>query len=306
LGNDSVLALSTSRVLVNHTNTPKGDLDIASSAGAVPLVIRGRSSDGSAQTEFWSYNGATRYGVLGSTPSFSYFGSIANTSLYFLTNSIERMRITSDGNVGIGTSAPTATLGVSGSLAVSGVSTFSSVTTVNIGAAAGDTFVVDKTGGANISFFASTVYSGQIDCTTSGDLKLSSRSTYPAVVIKDAGNVGIGTTAPTQKLSVAGGISGKDFISLTSTAGISVSTSATTISSRINQYGGFAIVWGNDSGNIFSDAIFYSLGAVFVIASQSVSGSASARTYTTSGSGDLLLTMSSGTYDVYFQGFMTS
>jgi hypothetical protein len=96
LGNDSVLALSTSRVLVNHTNTPKGDLDIASSAGAVPLVIRGRSSDGSAQTEFWSYNGATRYGVLGSTPSFSYFGSIANTSLYFLTNSIERMRITSE------------------------------------------------------------------------------------------------------------------------------------------------------------------------------------------------------------------
>jgi hypothetical protein len=110
LGNDSVLALSTSRVLVNHTNTPKGDLDIASSAGAVPLVIRGRSSDGSAQTEFWSYNGATRYGVLGSTPSFSYFGSIANTSLYFLTNSIERMRIDSSGNVGIGTSAPTALL----------------------------------------------------------------------------------------------------------------------------------------------------------------------------------------------------
>jgi hypothetical protein len=117
LGNDSVLALSTSRVLVNHTNTPKGDLDIASSADAVPLVIRGRSSDGSAQTEFWSYNGATRYGVLGSTPSFSYFGSIANTSLYFLTNSIERMRITSDGNVGIGTSAPTNLLHLSGSSA---------------------------------------------------------------------------------------------------------------------------------------------------------------------------------------------
>jgi hypothetical protein len=110
LGNDSVLALSTSRVLVNHTNTPKGDLDIASSAGAVPLVIRGRSSDGSAQTEFWSYNGATRYGVLGSTPSFSYFGSIANTSLYFLTNSIERMRIDSSGNVGIGTDAPVSKL----------------------------------------------------------------------------------------------------------------------------------------------------------------------------------------------------
>jgi hypothetical protein len=110
LGNDSVLALSTSKVLVNHTNTPKGDLDIASSAGAVPFVIRGRSSDGQGQAEFWSYDGATRYGVLGSTPSFSYFGSIANTSLYFLTNSSEKMRIDSSGNVGIGTSAPTALL----------------------------------------------------------------------------------------------------------------------------------------------------------------------------------------------------
>jgi hypothetical protein len=105
LGNDSTLALSTTNVLVNHTNTPKGDLDVAASTNAVHLVLRGRSADNAGQAEFWSHDGATRYGVLGSTPSFSLFGSIANTFLYFITNSTERMRITADGYVRLATTS---------------------------------------------------------------------------------------------------------------------------------------------------------------------------------------------------------
>jgi hypothetical protein len=157
----------------------------------------------------------------------------------------ELMRIKGSGNVGIGTSAPTATLDVSGSLAVSGPSTFSSVTTVNIGAAAGDTFVVDKTGGANIAFNASTVYSGQIDCTTSGDLKLSSRSTYPAVVIKDAGNVGIGTIEPTQKLTVNGSaaVGGQQAFWLRDDDGFSANAArrAWAITANYSSFGTFSI-----------------------------------------------------------------
>jgi hypothetical protein len=91
--------------LVNHTNTPKGDLDVAASTGAVHLVLRGRSGDNAGQAEFWSHDGATRYGILGSTPSFSIFGSIANTFLYFLTNNTERMRITADGYVRLATTS---------------------------------------------------------------------------------------------------------------------------------------------------------------------------------------------------------
>jgi hypothetical protein len=94
-------------VQINHTNTAKGNLDVASDVNAVPLVIRGRSADGEGQVEFWNYAGSTRYGVLGSTSNYSYFGSIANTPLYFLTNSTERMRITSGGVVQIANSGGT-------------------------------------------------------------------------------------------------------------------------------------------------------------------------------------------------------
>jgi hypothetical protein len=93
---------SLGRVSVNHTNTPKANLDVAADSNAVHLALRGRSSDNIAQGEFWSYDGSTRYGVFGGTPSYSYFGSINNTYTFFLTNGAERMRIDSSGNVGIG------------------------------------------------------------------------------------------------------------------------------------------------------------------------------------------------------------
>jgi hypothetical protein len=101
-------------VLINHTNSSKGILDVASDSDAVHLVLRGRSSDGEAQAEFWSYDGSTRYGALGSTPTHSYFGSIANTHLFFQTNGTERMRIGSAGNVGINCTSTGAQLEIKG------------------------------------------------------------------------------------------------------------------------------------------------------------------------------------------------
>jgi hypothetical protein len=98
-GSERMRINASGLVQINHTNTAKGNLDVASDVNAVPLVIRGRSTDGEGQVEFWNYAGSTRYGVLGSTSNYSYFGSIANTPLYFLTNSTERMRITSGGNL---------------------------------------------------------------------------------------------------------------------------------------------------------------------------------------------------------------
>jgi hypothetical protein len=87
----------------------------------------------------------------------------------------------------------------------------------------------------------------------------------------------------------------------------SVSTSATTISTGSNTYGGLAIVWGADSsGNIFTDLLFYSLGQVFVIRGQDVSGGPFGRTYTVNGSGALRLTMGGGTYSVRYQAVLTS
>ena len=98
-----------------------------------------------------------------------------------------------------------------------------------------------------------------------------------------------------------------NFLRINASSTTSVSTSATTISTGSNTYGGLAIVWGNDaSGNIWTDLLFYSLGQVYVIRSQDVSGGPFGRTYTVNGSGSLLLAMGGGTYTVRYQALLTS
>lgn len=100
--------------------------------------------------------------------------------------------INASGKVGIGTTSPNSKLHVLGK----GI--------FDIGSSSGDVLVVDKLSGGNIAFNINGVYSGQIGAVGSGDLYIASKSTYPAIVVKDGGNVGIGTAAPTSKLHVVG------------------------------------------------------------------------------------------------------
>jgi hypothetical protein len=81
-------------------------------------------------------------------------------------------------------------------------------------------------------------------------------------------------------------------------AAVSVSTSATVVG-RATDYGGLAMVWVNSSGNIAHDLVSYSYSQVDVLASQNISGSPVARTYSASSGGGLKVAMASGTYDVY-------
>lgn len=59
----------------------------------------------------------------------------------------------------------------------------------------GDTLVLDKPSGASVAFKVNGVYTGQIGA-VGNDLYVGSKSIYPAIVVKDGGNVGIGTTSP--------------------------------------------------------------------------------------------------------------
>ncbi|MCW3102625.1 MAG: hypothetical protein JWO09_1065 [Bacteroidetes bacterium] len=63
---------------------------------------------GSSYT-YWNLTGNT-----GTTPTSNFLGTTDNKDLAFRTNNIERMRITSAGKIGIGTSTPTATLHIVG------------------------------------------------------------------------------------------------------------------------------------------------------------------------------------------------
>jgi hypothetical protein len=112
-------------------------------------------------------------------------GATANAAIYMATNNAERMRITSAGDVGIGTSSPGTKLDILGAgnptLTLRGSdAAYSGI--VNIQAAGGGTSLINATGGSNIlGLYTNTVERMRID---------------------SSGNVGIGTSAPGAKLDV--------------------------------------------------------------------------------------------------------
>ena len=199
-----------------------GAADGAVSAGTVPgrLVFATTTSGDSSPTERMRINSSGNVGI-GVTP-------IANTRLYvrtaavtdtayyadngansgfkvlfgsnitsilndfaqplaFGTNNTENMRIMPTGNVGIGTTAPTNTLTVQGTVAFNVNSTT-------------DVFKY-FTGGAGL-VYAGTTTATAIGFITNGGEKMR---------ITSAGDVGIGTTAPTTLLDVRGAAVGGNF-----------------------------------------------------------------------------------------------
>lgn len=121
---------------------------------------------------FFRYNG-------NSVNSNYTFGTKTNYSLPFITNNIERMRITQNGNIGIGTNAPTYTLDV---IAEQNTASANGLRVVS---ATGNALVVQGGGISNpIAVFNNT----------SGTEKMRLSST---------GNLGIGITNPSYRLDVS-------------------------------------------------------------------------------------------------------
>jgi hypothetical protein len=131
--------------------------------------------------------------LVGNATDGAFLGTPGNYSLRFATNDTERMRITSAGNVGIGTDSPNV-LGFSKALTIS---------SSNSG--------IELTSDGNIvqgSFSASTnglAISG-VGANGIRFLSSSSGSATERMRITSGGNVGIGTDNPTAKLDVNGAI----------------------------------------------------------------------------------------------------
>jgi len=132
-------------------------------------------------------------------------GYVVNEHKFFTSDS-ERMRITSDGKVGIGDSAPLAKL---------------QVTTANSGVsphALADELFIENSGDVGITLGSSTSGTGNIMFGDSGDpnrgriryhqstdlMEFGTAGGNEKLVINSSGNVGIGTSSPDYSLEVAG------------------------------------------------------------------------------------------------------
>ena len=145
-----------------------------------------------------------------------------NDNIGFTTSNSEKMRITSTGNVGIGTTSPAYKLDVATSLAV----TFGAASILRI----------NKESLGNIGITAPKIYSDETlgfqsnNATTSFNFAYGSTS---LMTIKSNGNVGIGTTAPTEKLHVFGGAAAIKIDSTTNEASLKYDNSTTTATIKL-------------------------------------------------------------------------
>jgi hypothetical protein len=185
------------------TTSPSLPLHVYNSAAALAYF---ESTNASGAYTIWR-NSGTSFGDVGSALGISGSGSASDFmvasragSMILGTSSAERMRITSAGNVGIGTTSPSYKLDVNGSSIFRGWSSMS----------AGSPFAWNSVSG----LYVATGYSAAINTeiadgamtffTAPSGTAGASATFTERMRITSAGNVGIGTTTPLGVLHISG------------------------------------------------------------------------------------------------------
>jgi len=185
------------------TTAPQQELHVQSGAGTEADIRL--SGDAGASGHVTIFHNASEAGIW----------NASNTALRFATNSTERLRIDSSGNVGIGTDSPQAKLDVRGNCQIGSYSDLSSAGLYVTGRGTSNErainiMSVDGNGGGLIGTTGdSTSSNGLAISSYRGGGHISFRAAGPdssdeKVRIDSSGNVGIGTSAPGNTLHLAG------------------------------------------------------------------------------------------------------
>ena len=185
---NTTLATFTSAGLVGiGTSSPSVKLEVSGPAGSSPEI---RCVDGTVNSQWYAANDGT-----------CVFGTFSNHPQVFRTNGSERLRITSAGLVGIGTSSPAFALDVSAST--------DCVVRARVNSNTSAGFVGSTDNGSSNWFFGARKDS--IGGSSGTDRFNILYGASPFLTIATGGNVGIGTTTPNQPLEVNGIIRGGSY-----------------------------------------------------------------------------------------------
>lgn len=204
---ERIRVLSSGNVGIG-TNAPVSRLEVRNDASATAISLTNGTGGIGNQTglDFYTYSGfgaTARFGVLDA-------GDFSNHILFSVkqpgatTNSlVERMRITSNGNVGIGNSNPTATLDVVGTFKLADGNQASGrvLTSDAFGNA---TWAVPSSSSSDWTLLGNTgtnATNNFIGTTDAIDLVVRTNNTEK-MRITNSGSVGIGTSAPATRLEV--------------------------------------------------------------------------------------------------------
>jgi len=209
-GNTETARIDSSGNVGIGTTTPSADLHIYKQTNA-KIIIEG-DSDNSAGEESALLQFKTDSGIVAHTIGIEQGttnalvidagngsnGTVSNQLVFKTkptdtTTTAERMRIDESGNVGIGTTSPATALDVSGDITLSGV--------VNAG---------DGSASAPSYTFGDDTNTGMFS--PAADTIAFTEGGAERMRITSSGNVGIGTTSPSQRLHVNGGVQGNRFI----------------------------------------------------------------------------------------------
>jgi hypothetical protein len=192
------------------------NVGIGTSSPSAPLTV----NTGSDGNNVYIDNNGTQLAI-GSTSSVNYINTQnGSATLAIQTNGTERMRIDSSGNVGIGNSSPLGNLTISNAAGANAPTTVTAANTYlqlgsdDYGPSSNGKFMIGF-GYTDATNTNSPAYIGFEETSNSGDTKgeltfytrdvITDTAPTERMRITDGGNVGIGTSSPSQKLTVANG-----------------------------------------------------------------------------------------------------